>query len=155
MNLCHFGFEKHLIKHWNSRVSSLLVWVDFISLWRDEVKKKLLSTHSLRPVNRTVANNIIADEFLKNEVLSAYLNPVVFNAKDLEYILENLWKFKLSISNLACACLNKFQWSIESKIFEAFKSLVWPGTVMRLLLETVQKIDNGVMSTGMLMNNYY
>lgn len=140
-----------MIEQWNSRDGFPQAWLEFLSSWKDEVREKLLSSYSPGTVNRTAANHITTDEFPKNEVLHAYLDPVVFDAQDLKHISDNLWKSKLDISKLARACLNKFKWSTESKILKAFENLVWPGAVMRLLLKTIQETDDKVLLNSMML----
>ncbi|GJJ09169.1 hypothetical protein Clacol_003391 [Clathrus columnatus] len=145
VNLKQVGFGKHLVQAWNNRHNSLSEWIEFLSVWRSNVKNELMSNVSGNSgqVNRTAANSITY-KFPRYEVLAAYLDPEQFDDYELQYISQRLWKTKINLLKLVVACLNQFQWSTRSKILTTFQSLVWPGAVMRLLLDVTMKMDAGI-----------
>jgi holliday junction resolvase YEN1 len=116
---------------------------DFLDNWRHEVKHEL-KTNSRNIIGKkfVALANSLPSSFPSIEVLNSYVNPVTsaslgrpFNPGDIR------WDKEPDISKIAQTCEQYFEWGYREAIVKRFRTVIWPGAVLRILRRAVVNDD--------------
>ncbi|KAF9054284.1 hypothetical protein BJ165DRAFT_1522823 [Panaeolus papilionaceus] len=112
---------------------------DYIVSWREELIQEL-NTNSRGIIGRklkAIASKVPHD-FPDVEILLSYVRPVTSQSMGRES--NNLlltWGKEPDLAKLAGACELFFEWGYKEAILKRFRTVVWPGIVLRILRRAV------------------
>jgi holliday junction resolvase GEN1/YEN1 len=85
----------------------------------------------------------ITEDFPRLDVLHCYTHPITSESEGTGTRgLESLWRKRADVAKIAHVCELYFEWGVEEKVIKRFRSFLWPGAVLRTLLQTALEKDN-------------
>lgn len=117
--------------------------VAFADSWRQEVRDEL-RTNSRGFMTRKAISlaKSIPDTFPNIDVLLSYVNPVTSESLGHEGSNPKItWSKELDIAALASACELFFEWGYKEAIIKRFRTVIWPGAILRSLRRAVLDMD--------------
>ena len=85
----------------------------------------------------------ITEDFPRLDVLHCYTHPITSESEGTGTRgLDSLWKKQADVAKIAHVCELYFEWGMEKTIIKRFRSFLWPGAVLRSLLQTALEKDN-------------
>jgi len=122
--------------------------VSFIDTWRQEVRLEL-QTNSRGFLARKAISlaKSMPDTFPNIDVLLSYVNPVTSESLGHEGSNPKItWSKELDIAAVASACELFFEWGYEEAIVKRFRSVIWPGAVLRTFRRAILDMDRNSTS---------
>jgi len=122
--------------------------VSFIDTWRQDVLLEL-KTNSRGFMTRKAISlaKSVPDTFPNIDVLLSYVNPVTSESLGHEGFNPKItWSKELDIAAVASACELFFEWGYEEAIVKRFRSVIWPGAVLRTLRRANLDMDRNSTS---------
>lgn len=116
---------------------------EFLDNWRQELRQEL-KTNSRGFMTRKALSlaKSIPDTFPNIDVLLSYVNPVTSESLGHEGANPKItWSKEPNVAALASACELFFEWGYEEAIVKRFRTVIWPGTVLRILRRAVLDVD--------------
>ncbi|KAF8583496.1 hypothetical protein K439DRAFT_1239465, partial [Ramaria rubella] len=106
----------------------------FIPIWCDALWMELCTNASGCGAQKfpTIAENV-ADNFPSLDVLLSYVVPITSGQAGLGRA-DTLWHKEVDVGKVTRVCEMYFEWGIESTIIKRFRTLIWPGAVLRMFL---------------------
>jgi len=117
--------------------------VSFIDTWRQEVQLELKTNSQGFMARKAISlAKSMPDTFPNIDVLLSYVNPVTSESLGHEGSDPNItWSKELDIAAVASACELFFEWGYEEAIVKRFRSIIWPGAVLRTLRRAILDMD--------------
>ncbi|KAH6911809.1 hypothetical protein BKA70DRAFT_1146211 [Coprinopsis sp. MPI-PUGE-AT-0042] len=116
---------------------------DFLDNWRHEVKHEL-KTNSRNIIGKkfVALANAFPSSFPPVDVLQSYVNPVTSASMGRPYKPQDIrWDKEPDISKIAETCELFFEWGYKEAIVKRFRTVIWPGAVLRILRRAVVNDD--------------
>jgi Holliday junction resolvase YEN1 len=84
----------------------------------------------------------IPDKFPNIDVLLSYVSPVTSESLGHEGANPKItWSKEPNVAALASACELFFEWGYKEAIIKRFRTVIWPGAVLRILRRAVLDVD--------------
>jgi Holliday junction resolvase YEN1 len=133
--LARAGFGDTLL---SSALTSTAEELDtFLQKWREALRHELRTNSSGFASRKcpTVADRI-SDNFPDLKVLRCFTHPVTSEDERNPALrgLGDLWQKRPDLGKIAHVCEMYFEWGLEAQILRRFKTLIWPGAVLRALI---------------------
>lgn len=145
--LARCGFGEELVNAFN--VLPPDEFQDYLSEWRDAMRQEL-RTNSRGYLSRKQAKlaDALPDAFPNLKVLRSYIQPITTESEALASgkpakVPEITWSHEHSLATLARFCEEKFEWGTMAIIPKRFRSLLWHGSVIRILRRAMLDLDRG------------
>jgi len=124
--------------------------VDFIDTWRQEVQLELKSNSRGFMARKAISlAKSMPDTFPNIDVLLSYVNPVTSESLGHEGSNPKItWSKELDIAAVASACELFFEWGYEEAIVKRFRTVIWPGAVLRSLRRAILDMDRNSTSSA-------
>ena len=85
----------------------------------------------------------ITEDFPRLDVLHCYTHPITSESEGTGTRgLDSLWKKQADVAKIAHVCELYFEWGVEKTVIKRFRSFLWPGAVLRNLLQTALEKDS-------------
>ncbi|PPQ63450.1 hypothetical protein CVT24_004982 [Panaeolus cyanescens] len=112
---------------------------DFLVGWRRELIQEL-RTNSRGIIGRKLValSGKVTDKFPDIDILLSYVKPITSQSMGRES--NNLlltWENEPDLAKLAGACELFFEWGYKEAILKRFRTVMWPGIVLRILRRAV------------------
>ncbi|KXN86679.1 hypothetical protein AN958_09763 [Leucoagaricus sp. SymC.cos] len=117
--------------------------VAFLDNWRQELRHEL-KTNSRGLMARKALSlaKSLPDTFPNIDVLLSYVTPVTSESLGHEGSNPKItWSKEPNVAALASACELFFEWGYKEAIIKRFRTVIWPGTVLRILRRSVLEVD--------------
>ena len=116
--------------------------------WRKAVRTEISTNASGHGHRKSPAlAKRITDSFPNLDVLRCYTHPITSESDTTRGVkgsksgLETLWQKTPDISKIAHVCELFFEWGVEETVVKRFRSFLWPGAVLRQLLQAALERD--------------
>jgi hypothetical protein len=123
-----------------ARVNGGVEFANFLVGWRDHLRQILrMDPRNLIGRRNPLCAQNVTDAFPDVEVLHAYLNPSSSVSHG-----NNHPPPTSQLPDVACIgqlCERYFEWATPDEILPQFLKHVWPGVILRMILEDVRKAD--------------
>ncbi|EKM76246.1 hypothetical protein AGABI1DRAFT_9336, partial [Agaricus bisporus var. burnettii JB137-S8] len=140
-SLARCGFGDTLFEAANKLSQEELV--DFLHTWREELRQELKTNSKGYLKNRQIAlSKSVPDTFPNIDVLLSYAQPIT--SESLGHAGRNpiiTWSKEPNFALLAAACELYFEWGYKEAIIKRFRTVIWPGAVLRILRRAVLEVD--------------
>jgi hypothetical protein len=123
-----------------ARVNSDAEFASFLVGWRDQLRQILqIDPCNLIGRRNPLCARNITDTFPDVKVLHAYLNPLssVSHGNNLPPPTSQL----PDVARIGQLCERYFEWATPDEILPQFLKQVWPGVILRMILEDVLEAD--------------
>ncbi|KAL1688714.1 hypothetical protein GGG16DRAFT_126967 [Schizophyllum commune] len=127
---------------------------DFLENWRAELRHELRTNSKGKlPSKRKKLADALPDSFPSIKVLRSYTCPITTESMGREENnLKITWGKDPNMAALARTCEMHFEWGFKDIIVKRFRTVVWPGAILRILRRAVLDADarrtrSGVPST--------
>ncbi|KAL1675594.1 hypothetical protein EV122DRAFT_218177 [Schizophyllum commune] len=127
---------------------------DFLENWRAELRHELRTNSKGKlPSKRKKLADALPDSFPSVKVLRSYTCPITTESMGREENnLKITWGKDPNMAALARTCEMHFEWGFKDIIVKRFRTVVWPGAILRILRRAVLDADarrarSGVPST--------
>jgi Holliday junction resolvase YEN1 len=114
----------------------------FLSTWRQDLCNEL-RTNSRGIIGRknpSLAKSV-PDDFPKIDILFSYTSPITSESEGKAHKINFIWDRKLDLGRIANMCELYFEWGVRRVIIKRFRTVIWPGAVLRLLREEALRLD--------------
>lgn len=122
--------------------------VVFLDNWRHELRHELKTNSRGFMARKSISlSNSIPNTFPNIKVLLSYVQPVT--SESLGHGGKNpeiTWSKEPKIASLAAACELYFEWGYREAIVKRFRTVIWPGAVLRILRRAVLDVDQATAS---------
>ena len=145
--LARCGFGEELVNALNVLPED--IFAEYLVQWRDALRVELrTNSHGYLPRKNARLANSVPDAFPNLKVLRAYVQPVTSESEALlagisPPVPQIQWKHEHSLAALALFCEEKFEWGTVHIIPKRFRSLLWHGSVIRILRRATLDLDWG------------
>jgi hypothetical protein len=123
-----------------ARVNGDVEFANFLIGWRDHLRQILqMDPRNLIGRRNPLCARNVTDAFPDVKVLHAYLNPLssVSHGNNLSPPTSQL----PDVARIGQLCERYFEWATPDEILPQFLKHVWPGVILRMILEDVLKAD--------------
>ncbi|KAL1727018.1 hypothetical protein EV714DRAFT_218167 [Schizophyllum commune] len=127
---------------------------DFLENWRNELRHELrTNSRGKLPSKRKKLADALPESFPSIKVLRSYTCPITTESMGREENnLKITWGKDPNVAALARTCELHFEWGFKDIIVKRFRTVVWPGAILRILRRAVLDADarrsrSGVPST--------
>lgn len=116
----------------------------FLEDWRQQLRHELKTNSRGFLARKSPAlSKSIPDTFPNTEVLESYVQPITSEKLGhAETASKITWSKEPNVSALAAACELFFEWGYREAIVKRFRTVIWPGAVLRILRRAVLDVDN-------------
>lgn len=118
--------------------------------WRNTLRDELrTNSHGYLPHKQVKLADSVPDAFPNLSVLRAYAQPVTSESEahlagvSPPPVPQIEWQREHSLATLAQFCEEKFEWGTMQIIPKRFRSLLWHGSVIRILRRATLDLDHG------------
>jgi len=124
-------------------------FTEYLNQWRNALRAELrMNSRGHLKCRQTKLASSLPDAFPNLEVLRAYVQPVT---SESEALLAGMqppvpcvqWTHEHSLNALAAFCEEKFGWGTAQILPARFRSLLWHGSVIRMLRRAALDLDEG------------
>ncbi|KAL1745329.1 hypothetical protein HDZ31DRAFT_36664 [Schizophyllum fasciatum] len=117
---------------------------DFIENWRNELCHELrTNARGKLPSKRKKLADSFPDTFPSVKVLRSYTCPITTESMGrVENNLKITWARDPNMAALARTCELNFEWGFKDIIIKRFRTVVWPGAILRILRRAVLDADD-------------
>ncbi|KIJ23865.1 hypothetical protein M422DRAFT_72490 [Sphaerobolus stellatus SS14] len=139
--LARAGFGDSLLEAARSSNSGALA--AFLPTWRQALRHELTTNASGFATRKSpsVAKRITED-FPRLDVLRCYTHPITSESEGVGMRgLDALWNIPFDVAKIARVCEMYFEWGIERTVIKRFRSFLWPGAVLRTMLQIARERD--------------
>jgi len=125
------------------------IFAEYLNQWRDALRSELrTNSRGYLPRKQAKLAASVSDAFPSLKVLHAYVQPVTTESEALSAGLsppvpQIQWRHEHSLATLARFCEEKFEWGTIQIIPKRFRSLLWHGSVIRILRRAMLDLDRG------------
>ncbi|KAJ3565362.1 hypothetical protein NP233_g7681 [Leucocoprinus birnbaumii] len=139
--LARCGFGDTLVEAARTRDREQLV--DFLDNWREELRHELRTNSRGFLARKALSlSKTLPDTFPNIDVLLSYVNPVTSESLGHDGANPKItWSKEPNVAALASACELFFEWGYEEAIVKRFRTVIWPGAVLRILRRAVLDVD--------------
>ncbi|KDQ17005.1 hypothetical protein BOTBODRAFT_172612 [Botryobasidium botryosum FD-172 SS1] len=137
--LARCGFGDQLVDAMKTMSESSLS--DFLDEWRESL------CHELRTNSRGLIGRknpslaaSVPDDFPDIEVLRSYVHPITSESEG-KRVKPVEWAREHSLAKLAGVCELYFEWGVKDKIIKRFRTVLWHGSVLRILRKAAMDVD--------------
>ncbi|CAG7851051.1 SubName: Full=Related to DNA repair endonuclease rad2 {ECO:0000313/EMBL:CCA73914.1} [Serendipita indica DSM 11827] len=136
--LARAGFGDYLIELYESTPPHQLQ--NALSEWREQLRR-YLSTDPDGHIGRKQKSlaKSIPDTFPPLDILESYLRPVT--SETIGHVPNFEWAKQPSLKEIANSCEMHYEWGVKPLIIKRFRTVIWPGAVVRVLRASVMKGD--------------
>ncbi|KAF9446531.1 hypothetical protein P691DRAFT_708350 [Macrolepiota fuliginosa MF-IS2] len=116
----------------------------FLDNWRQELRHEL-KTNSRGFMNRKsiALSKSVPDTFPNIDVLLSYVQPVTSESLGHEGANPKItWSKEPNVAALAAACELFFEWGYKEAIIKRFRTVIWPGVMLRILRRAALEVDS-------------
>ena len=145
--LARCGFGEELVNAFKDLPDAS--FAEYLVQWRDALRAELCTnSRGYLPRKQVRLANSVSDAFPSLKVLRAYVEPVTSESEARlsgvsPPVLQVQWKYEHSLAALARFCEEKFEWGTTQIIPKRFRSLLWHGSVIRVLRRAMLDLDRG------------
>ncbi|KIM23622.1 hypothetical protein M408DRAFT_27717 [Serendipita vermifera MAFF 305830] len=136
--LARAGLGESLIKAYTETPAHALPAA--MSAWRDSMCRYLATDPEklIGRKNKALAASI-PDSFPPIDVLEAYIRPVT--SESIGHVPNFEWARQPSLKEIANRCEIHYEWGVKPLIIKRFRTVIWPGALMRVLRAAVMQGD--------------
>ncbi|EIW76723.1 hypothetical protein CONPUDRAFT_146515 [Coniophora puteana RWD-64-598 SS2] len=115
----------------------------FLDGWREQLRQELRTNASgCLGTKKPALAKQIPDAFPDVDVLLSYVRPVTSETErqpgpGAPPVSEIRWAREPDVRMLARLCEQKFEWGVKDVIIRRFRTVVWPGAVLRIMRRAV------------------
>jgi len=152
VGLAKAGFGTRLVDARRRHADSSSMEI-FLHGWREDLRKELMTNSSgfLGRKSPSLAKKV-PDDFPDLNVLDSYLDPVTSRSKGRKlaeyYNPDKMWEKEPNLELIASFCEISFEWGFLDIIIKRFRTLLWPGIVVRILRRAVLERDSATSSSS-------
>ncbi|KAF8263256.1 PIN domain-like protein [Lactarius quietus] len=132
--LAKCGFGDQLLKATQSLTREELP--DFLTTWREDLRSELrTNSYGNLGSKKPSLAKAVPDSFPDIDTLLLYTNPII-HATDASTHCTHTppqWEHEPDLRKLAQVCELHFEWGLKDIIIKCFRTIIWPGIVLRLL----------------------
>jgi len=137
--LAHCGFGDQLLEAARSLSRDELE--KWLVTWRDQVRDELRTNKSgLIGSKKPALAKKIPDHFPDLEILLSYTNPITSETEG-KPTCKVTWEHEPDMSKIAGLCELYFEWGVKDIIIKRFRTVLWPGAVLRILRRGAMEKD--------------
>uniref|UniRef100_D8QFX1 XPG-I domain-containing protein n=1 Tax=Schizophyllum commune (strain H4-8 / FGSC 9210) TaxID=578458 RepID=D8QFX1_SCHCM len=116
---------------------------DFLENWRNELRHELrTNAQGKLPSKRKKLADALPESFPSIKVLRSYTCPITTESMGREENnLKITWGKDPNMAALARTCEMHFEWGFKDIIVKRFRTVVWPGAILRILRRAVLDAD--------------
>ncbi|KAJ6577083.1 hypothetical protein B0H10DRAFT_2236119 [Mycena sp. CBHHK59/15] len=115
----------------------------FLHNWRNEIRHELRTDSKgfIGSKRRALASSL-PDAFPDIDILLSYVNPLTSeSAGRASDNLKLTWSKEPDLGKLAATCEFYFEWGTRDAMIYRFKTVIWPGVVLRILRRGVLDLE--------------
>ncbi|KAJ7222610.1 hypothetical protein GGX14DRAFT_492239 [Mycena pura] len=111
----------------------------FLHTWRDQLRHELRTdSKGFIGSKRRALASAIPDTFPDIDILLSYVRPCTSESKGrASDNLKLTWSKEPNLGMLAKICERYFEWGYRDSIIKRFRTVIWPGIVLRILRRAV------------------
>lgn len=112
---------------------------DFLDNWRNELRHELrTNARGKLPSKRKKLANSLPDSFPSVKILKSYTCPITTESMGRAVNNERItWARDPNLAALARTCELNFEWGYKDIIVKRFRTVIWPGAILRILRRAV------------------
>ncbi|KAN0137252.1 hypothetical protein V8E53_004962 [Lactarius tabidus] len=132
--LAKCGFGDELVKAAHSLSRDELP--DFLATWREDLCAELrTNAHGHLGSKKPSLAKAVPDSFPDINVLLSYTNPITSTTDSSARHTHTppRWEHEPDLGKLAHLCELHFEWGLKGNIIKRFRTIIWPGIVLRVL----------------------
>ncbi|KAJ7151699.1 PIN domain-like protein, partial [Mycena filopes] len=139
--LVRYGFGRSLYEAAKNLPRSALP--AFLHNWRNEIRYELRTdSKGYIGSKRRALASALPDAFPDIDILLSYTNPLTSeSAGRARDNLKLTWGKEPDLGKLAATCEFYFEWGYRDSIIKRFKTVIWPGAVLRILRRGVLDLE--------------